>query len=157
MFTALYPSFVLVKHDLLTPELNQRLAEIAIADAARHRVVEDADPRNLGTSDSPFGHIRHNLLAEHRGDVAVEAWLSVARAGVAEYLHRGFGAELPESLMAITEPFVQGDGHGETIGIFAHKRAFSWRQKLQLRFNCRRWTRVRIAFASSRPEQQRPI
>ena len=29
MFTALYPSFVLVRHDLLSPEHNQRLAEIA--------------------------------------------------------------------------------------------------------------------------------
>jgi hypothetical protein len=120
MFTALYPSFVLVKHDLLMPELNQRLAEIAIEDAARHRVVDDDDPRNLGTSHSPFGHIRHNLLAEHRGDTAVEAWLAVARASLAEYLHRGFGAELPESLMAISEPFLQGEGYGETIGIFTH-------------------------------------
>ena len=120
MFTALYPSFVLVKHDLLMPELNQWLAEIAIEDAARHRVVDDDDPRNLGTSDSPFGHIRHNLLAEHRGDTAVETWLAVARASLAEYLHRGFGAELPESLMAISEPVLQGEGDGETRGICNH-------------------------------------
>ena len=53
MFTALYPTFVLVKHGLLSHAHNQRLAEIAIADAASHRVVDDSDPRNLGTSDSP--------------------------------------------------------------------------------------------------------
>ena len=121
MFTALYPSFVLVQQDLLTPELNQRLAEIAVEDAARHRVVDDTDPRNLGTADSPFGHIRHNLLAEYRGDEAVEAWLGVARAGVAEYLHRGYGATLPESITAIAEPFVQEGAHPENcVGIFTH-------------------------------------
>ena len=120
MFTALYPSFVLVKHGLLSADLNQRLAEIAIADAARHRVVDDADPRNLGTADSPFGHIRHNLLAEYRGDPVIEAWLAAARAGLAEYLHRAYGAALPERIAAIAEPFVQGDRGGETIGIFTH-------------------------------------
>ena len=120
MFTALYPSFVLVQQDLLTPEFNQRLAEIAVEDAALHRVVDDNDPRNLGTSDSPFGHIRHNLLAEYRGDAAVEAWLAVARAGLSEFLHRGYGAELPERITAIAEPFVQGEGDGETLGIFTH-------------------------------------
>lgn len=120
MFTALYPTFVLVKHDLLTPAQNQRLAEIAIEDAAAHRVVDDADPRNLGTADSPFGHIRHNLLAGTRGEPAVEAWLAAARAGLAEYLHRAYGAALPERIAAIAEPFVQGDRGGETIGIFTH-------------------------------------
>lgn len=120
MFTALYPTFVLVKHDLLSHAHNQRLAEIAVADAASHRVVDDSDPRNLGTADSPFGHIRHNLLAEYRGDPVIEAWLAAARAGLAEYLHRAYGADLPERIDAIAEPFVQGAGHGETVGIFTH-------------------------------------
>lgn len=120
MFTALYPTFVLVKEHLLTPQENQRLSEIAIEDAARHRVVDDADPRNLGTADSPFGHVRHNLLDCYRAEPAVEAWLAAARAALSEYLHRACGAALPESITAIAEPFVQGAGNGETIGIFTH-------------------------------------
>ena len=121
MFTALYPSFVLVKHDLLTPDVNRQLAEIAIEDGARHRVVDNADPRNLGTADSPFGHIRHNLLFEYRGEPAVDAWLGLARRGVAEYLQLGYGAEMPESLTAIAEPFVQEGAHPENcVGIFTH-------------------------------------
>ncbi len=122
MLTALYPTFVLVQHDLLNPEYNRSLAEIAIADAEAHRVVDADDPRNLGTPDNHFGHIRHNLLGAHRGNPAVEAWLAAVRSALAEYLLRAYGAELPNQITGIAEPFVQMPSRGasETVGIFTH-------------------------------------
>ena len=120
MLQAIYPNFILHKHCEMPDAFNEGLAEIAMNDAATHRITEEDNPRNLGNRSNHFGHVLHNMLDEHKADPHVLQLLEMVRAALCEFLVSAYGYAFDGDISASAETFYQRRDHGENLGIFTH-------------------------------------
>lgn len=120
MLQAIYPSFILHKHRDMPDAFNEGLAEIAMNEAAEHRITEEDNPRNLGNRSNHFGHVRHNMLKDNKSDPHVCQLLEMVRSGICEFLMTAYGFAFDGEINANAETFFQDRDRGENLGIFTH-------------------------------------
>lgn len=120
IFQTVYPQFILHKEWDMPNEFNTALAEIAKKDAIDNSVTDNSDPRNLGDTSNHFGHVRHNMLEEHKDNPVIKELLMMTIAAVGEYLATGYGYELNRDVEVIAETFYQRRDNDENVGIFTH-------------------------------------
>ena len=120
MLQAIYPNFVLHKHWEMPAAFNAGLAGLAMQEAEAHRITRDDNPRNLGNRSNHFGHVRHNMLEDHKADPHVRKLLRMVRDAICEYLIAAYGFAFDGEINATAETFLQDRARGENLGIFTH-------------------------------------
>ncbi len=120
MLQAIYPNFILYKHWDMPKSFNEGLAEIAMDEAVANRITQEGNPRNLGNRSNHFGHVRHNMLEDHKRDANVRQLLEMVRVAIPEFLLTAFGYAFEGEILASAETFYQRRDHGENLGIFTH-------------------------------------
>ena len=115
MLQAIYPNFILHKHCDMPKIFNEGLAEIAMDEAMAHRIAREDNPSNLGNRSNHFGHVRHNMLADHKADPHVCQLLEMVRAAIGEYLIAAYGYAFDGDISASAETFYQRRDHGENL------------------------------------------
>ena len=120
MLQEIYPNFILHKHWDMPKIFNDGLAEIAMNEAAAHRIAREDNPRNLGNRSNHFGHVRHNMLEDHKSDPHVCQLLEMVRSAIREFLVSAYGYAFEGEILASAETFYQRRDRGENLGIFTH-------------------------------------
>jgi len=120
MLQAIYPNFILHKRWDMPKTFNDGLAAIAMDEATAHRIRRDDNPRNLGNLSNHFGHVRHNMLTDHKTDPHVRQLLEMVRSAICEFLFSAYGFAFEDEILASAETFYQQRDRGENLGIFTH-------------------------------------
>ena len=115
----IYPAFVLHKHWDMPEGFNDRLHELAAADAEANRIQVAGDGRNVGDLTNHLGHLRHNFLMDGQ-DSALAVLAQMVAAAVREYLHLAYGYAHDGEIRMMSDTFWQRRSLGENVGINTH-------------------------------------
>lgn len=115
----IFPTFVMHKRWDVSKTFNDRLYELAAADALRNRISDPADPRNIGDQSSHLGHLRHNFLLDTK-DPAIVQFVRMTDIAAREYLLAVYGYEHVGEIAMMSDTFWQRRAERENVGINAH-------------------------------------
>ncbi|MFP5300049.1 hypothetical protein R2R70_02385 [Cobetia sp. SIMBA_158] len=117
--TTIFPSFVMHKHWDMPEGFNERLTELAIEDALKNRITEEAGERNIGDTSNHLGHLRHNFLTDCRAP-EVAMLTRMVDSAVREYLMLAYGYQHEGEIRMMGDALWQRRSHGENIGVSTH-------------------------------------
>ncbi len=118
-FETIYPSYVMHKHWDMSEEFNDRLFELAAADAVANRVTSDDDARNVGDTSNHLGHLRHNFLVDVK-DPAVVTLTQMTSVAIREYLYHAYRYQHEGEIRMMSDTFWQRRAAKENVGINSH-------------------------------------
>lgn len=118
-FTPIFPDYVLHNHWAHSDDFNERLFDIAKADALKNVVKDALDPLAVGDGKQKFSHLRHNFLID-QVDPAIPQFVEMIKYSVNQFLFNAFGYTHTGDIQMNADPFYQSIENGQNIGIYTH-------------------------------------